>query len=66
MNENPCSNREIHLLFENGFKLENTENEREVICMKLHKESVADQTDNFASAFIRKNVAYGYEYVTRL
>ena len=24
MNENPCSNQEIHMLFEYGFKLENT------------------------------------------
>ena len=23
-NENPCSNQEIHVLFEHGFKLENT------------------------------------------
>ena len=27
-------------------------------------ESVADQTDHFADAFVRKNVAHGYEVVT--
>ena len=39
------------MLFENGFKLEN---ERQVICMTLYKESVAAQTDNFASACAEK------------
>ena len=27
MNENPCSNQEIHVLFEHGSELENTSNE---------------------------------------
>ena len=34
MNENPCSNQEIHVLFEHGFKLENTSNEPRVIYKK--------------------------------
>ena len=38
MNENPCSNQEIHVLFEHGF-------EPCIICMTLYTESVADQTD---------------------
>ena len=29
--------------------------------MTLYTESVADQTDHFAVAFIRKNVVYGYD-----
>ena len=29
-------------------------------------ESVADQTDYFADAFVRENVAYGYDVVTTL
>ena len=36
MNENPCSNQEIHVLFEHGFELENTSNEPRVICMTLY------------------------------
>ena len=31
MNEYPCSNQEIHALFEHWFKLENTENELELM-----------------------------------
>ena len=34
--------------------------------MTLCTESVADQTDHFADAFVRENVAYGYEVVTTL
>ena len=29
-------------------------------------ESVADQTDHFANAFVRENVAYGYDVETML
>ena len=43
------------MLFEYGFKLENTSNKPLVIY------SIADQTDHFANAFIRKNVAYSYD-----
>ena len=32
MNENPCSNQEIHVLFEHGSELENTKNEPCIIC----------------------------------
>ena len=56
MNENPCSNQEIHVLFEHGFKLENTLNEPRAIYMTLYTESIADRTDNFADAFVRENV----------
>ena len=34
--------------------------------MKLFTESVADQHDHFANAFVRENVAYGYDVVTTL
>ena len=64
MNENPCSNLEIHVLFKLGFELENTQNEPCFICMTLYMENVADKTDHFADAFIRENVAYGYDVVT--
>ena len=60
MNENPCSNQEIHALFE----LENTSNEPCIICMTLYTERIADQTDHFADVFVRKNVAYGYDVMT--
>ena len=36
MNENPCSNQEIHMLFEHGSELENTKNESCIICMTLY------------------------------
>ena len=65
MNENPCSNREIHILFEDGFELEKTKNEPCIIC-KTYTESIADQTDHFADAFVRKNTAYGYDVVMTL
>ena len=58
MNENPCSNQEIHLLFEHGFELEYTLNEPRVICMTLYTESLADQTDHFADGYVRENVGY--------
>ena len=64
MNENPCSNQEIHVLFEHGSELENTLNELCIICMTLYTESVADQTDHFADVFVRENVAYGYDVMT--
>ena len=31
--------------------------------MMLYMESVADQTDHFADAFVRENVGYGYNDV---
>ena len=37
-----------------------------MIRMKLNTESVADQTDHFAGAFVRENVAYGYDVLTTL
>ena len=66
MNENPCSNQEIHMLFEHGSELENTYNEPCIICMTLYRESVVDQTDHFADVFVREHVAYGYDVVTTL
>ena len=66
MNENPCLNQEIHVLFEHGSELENTSNEPCIICMALYMESVADQTDHFADVFVCENVAYGYDVVATL
>ena len=51
------------MLFEYGFKLENTSNKPCVIYMNLFTESIADQTDHFADAFIRENIAYSYDVV---
>ena len=53
MNENPCSNQEIHMLFEHGFELENTSNKPREIYMTLFADSAEDQTEHFADAFIR-------------
>ena len=64
MNENPCSNQEIHVLFEHGYELENTYNEPCIICMTLYTERIADQTDHFADVFVRENVAYGNDVMT--
>ena len=52
MNKNPCSNQEIHALFEHG--------------MTLYMERVEDQTDHFVDAFVREKVAYCYDIVTML
>ena len=64
MNENPCSNQDIHLLFEHRFELENTVNEPCIIRITLFMESIDDQTDHFTDAFVPENVAYGYNVVT--
>ena len=55
MNENPCSNQDIHVLFEHGS--EHTLKEPFIICMTLYTESDADQTDHSADVFVLKNVA---------
>ena len=34
--------------------------------MTLHMESAANQTDNFADAFVRESVKYGCDVVTTL
>ena len=61
MNENPCSNQEIHVFLDMGLNLN-------ILKMnpKLFMERVADQTDYFTDAFVRENVAYGYDVVTTL
>ena len=46
--------------------LDNTLNEPCVICISLYTESVAVQTEHFADAFVRENVANGYDVVTML
>ena len=61
MNKNPCSNQENHILFEHGFKLENTKNEP-----RRYTESIEDQTDHFVDAFVCENVVYGYDIVMTL
>ena len=52
------------MLFEHGSELENTSNEPCIICMTLYTESLEDQTDHFADAFVRKDIAYGYDIMT--
>ena len=37
INENPCSNQDIVVLFDHGFKFKNTWNKPWVICMKLYE-----------------------------
>ena len=64
MNENPCSNQEIHVLFEHRSELENTYNEPCIICMTLYTDSAADQTYHFADVFVRENVTHGYDVMT--
>ena len=59
MSEIPCSNQEMHVMFEHGSELENTSNKPCIICMTLYAESIADQIDHFADVFVRENVAYG-------
>ena len=64
MNENLFSNKEIHVLFEQGSELENTQNEPCIICMTIYTENIADQTYHFTDVFVRENVAYGYDVMT--
>ena len=45
MRENPCSNQEIHLLFAHGLNLI-------ILKMSYYTESIADQTHDFADAFV--------------
>ena len=66
MNENPCSNQEILVLFEHGFKLRNTSNKPGVIYMRLDAESAADQTEHFAYAYFCENVTHDYDNVMPL
>ena len=66
MKENSCSNHEVCMLFEHGFKLENAKNEPQIIYIILYTESLADQTDYFADAFVCENVAYSYDVVKML
>ena len=59
-------NEEIHMLFEHGFKLENTWKTWKYLKWtpsNLHNESVADQNDDFANVFVRQNSTYGYDVV---
>ena len=61
---NPCSNHEIHMLFEHGFYLKKPK--LGLICMHgVTLESVAAVTDHFAYAFIGKNVARVYMMLWR-
>ena len=56
------------MLFEHVFKVYtlNTSNKPRVIYTALYDESTADQPDYFAYAFVRENVAHGYDVVTTL
>ena len=54
------------MLFELGFKLQNTSNQPRVIYMELYAESSADQTDHFVDAFVSNNLAHGHDVVRML
>ena len=57
--QTPCSNHEIHVLFEHGFYLKKPK--KALIGMHdVTLESVAAVTDHFADAFVRENVARVY------
>ena len=59
MNENPCSNHEIRVLFEHGFVLKMSP---ELFAQRYTKCSF----DHFAIALIRENVAHQNEFETTL
>ena len=68
MNKNLCSNYNIHMLFEDGFKLYNTQNEPPC-CLHDRKRKalqVAALTDHFTHVFIFENVAHGYDVLMTL
>ena len=56
MNENPCSNHEIHVLFEHGFCFCFLYNEPRFVCL-IYTESNAARTDHYVDVFGRENVA---------
>ena len=57
--QNPCSNHEIHVLFEHGFYLKSLN--WVLICMHdVIQECVAAVTDYFADVFVHENVARVY------
>ena len=57
--QNPCSNHEIHMLFEHGFYLKSLN--WALICMHgLTLETVKAVTDHFADTFVHENVARVY------
>ena len=49
-----------------GLKFKILEISPQVIYMTLYAESAADLIDHFPDAFVRKNVAHGYDVVTTL
>ena len=57
--QNPCSNHEIHVLFELGFYLKNLKLGPDLL-YDVTLECVAAVTDHFADAFVRENVARVY------
>ena len=60
--QNPCSNHEIHRLFEHGFYLKSLN--RALICMHdVTRENAAAVTDRFVDAFVGENFAGIYEVV---
>ena len=62
--QNPCSNHEIHVLFEHGFYLKSQN--WALICMHdVTLECVAAVTDHFADAFVRVNIAHVYMMLWR-
>ena len=63
MDEIPCSNQEIHLRFEHGVNLKILKMSPKLFAWR-YTESMADQTDHFADAFVHKNMAYGFDVVT--
>ena len=65
VNENPCSNQKTHMLIEHRLNFKILKMSPEIFA-RCYKESVVNQTDHFADAFVRKNVVYGYDVVMRL
>ena len=58
--QNPCSNPEIHVLFEHGFYLKKNLNWAQICMHDVTLESVAAAKNHFADAFVRENVARVY------
>ena len=54
--QNPCSNYEIHVLFEHGFYIKKRKLGPDLHALRT-LECVAAVTDHFADAFVRENVA---------
>ena len=62
MNENPCSNHEIHVLFEHGFNLTILKISPDLF-VRHQTKSVAARTDHYVDVFVHQKCCTHYDVV---